>query len=327
MLPHPHLWPAILAAALGPALIVLAALWLVRRWSALTQRKRIAAVAVLALFGAFYAGNVYAWLIEPKLLVIRRVEIASPNWHGAPLTIAAIGDTHVASPHVDAARMGRIVDRINALRPDLVVLLGDYAGGGAPEAVRSDRERTEILGGVATFAGLRARYGVVGVFGNHDGWFGGVTIERAMEEAGVSALWNRHVVIERGGSPFVVAGLADDDTGKPDFAEALDGADAVDVIVLSHSPDPFADMPEGVALMIAAHSHCGQVTIPLLGRPFVNLRNKRYACGLIVENGRILYVTGGIGTSILPVRFLNPPEIVLITLRSDRPNVLAPPVE
>jgi predicted MPP superfamily phosphohydrolase len=74
-------------------------------------------------------------------------------------------------------------------------------------------------------------------------------------------------------------------------------------------------MPDGPALMLAGHGHCGQVTIPLIGRPILPLRNKRYGCHLIEENGERMYVTAGIGTSILPVRFLNPPEIVLITIR------------
>ena len=67
--------------------------------------------------------------------------------------------------------------------------------------------------------------------------------------------------------------------------------------------------------MFAGHGHCGQVSIPLIGRPIVPLRNERYACGLIEEDGKTLYVTAGIGTSILPVRFLNPPQIVVITIR------------
>ena len=67
--------------------------------------------------------------------------------------------------------------------------------------------------------------------------------------------------------------------------------------------------------MLAGHGHCGQVTIPLIGRPILPLRNKRYGCHLVEENGKRMYVTAGIGTSILPVRFLNPPEIVLITIR------------
>jgi predicted MPP superfamily phosphohydrolase len=114
----------------------------------------------------------------------------------------------------------------------------------------------------------------------------------------------------------VVAGIADAWTGEPDFSAALDGAPAdADTIVLSHSPDPFAQMPDGPALMLAAHSHCGQVSVPFLGRPVLPIENKRYACHLVEENGRSMYVTGGIGTSMVAARFFNPPEIVLVTVR------------
>jgi predicted MPP superfamily phosphohydrolase len=110
-------------------------------------------------------------------------------------------------------------------------------------------------------------------------------------------------------------------TSYPNFADALDGAPPnTDTIVISHSPDPFVDMPRGPALLLAGHGHCGQVSIPLLGRPILPLRNKRFGCGLIHERGEQMYVTGGIGTSIAPVRFLNPPEIVLIPRRGAAPQ-------
>lgn len=315
-MPHPHLWPAILGAGLGMAAVVYACLWLFQRWDKLTPRKRLIYVAAIALFETAYWLNIYAWLIEPNQLVVRRVEIVSEDWHGAPLTIAAIGDTHVGSPHVDAARMGRIVARLNELRPELVVLLGDYVGGHVPAADRSPPENQEIIGGVGTFAAIVARYGKVAVLGNHDVWYDRQAITTALQDAGAAALWNRHIVIRRSGGPVVIAGVADFDTGEPDFAAALDGApEGADTIVLSHSPDPFAQMPNGPALMLAGHGHCGQVTIPLIGRPITPLRNPRYACHLIEENGRLMYVTAGIGTSIVPARFLNPPEIVLITIR------------
>ncbi len=297
------------------ALLVWACMWLFRRWDALPARKKWTLFAAIALFETAYWLNIYAWLVEPNLLFVRRIEIVSDDWRGAPLTIAALGDTHVASPHVDAARMGRIVARVNELRPELVVLLGDYAGFHASAAERSPAENQEILGGVATFAALISRYGAVAVLGNHDVWYDRQAITTALQNAGVAALWNRHVVIRRSGGPIVVAGVADAWTGEPDFAAALDGAPAgADTIVLSHNPDVFTDLPEGVALMLAGHGHCGQVTIPLIGRPILPLRNKRYGCGLIEEAGKRLYVTAGIGTSILPVRFLNPPEIVVIRI-------------
>jgi predicted MPP superfamily phosphohydrolase len=317
-MPHPYLWPAILGAGIGMAGLVWACIWLFQRWGKFEPRRKWMLFAAIAVFEAVYWLNIYAWFVEPNLLVVRRVEIVSERWHGAPLTIAAIGDTHVGSPHVDAARMGRIVARVNALRPELVVLLGDYVGFHAPLSERSPAENQEILGGVATFAALVSRYGAVAVLGNHDVWYDRQAITTALQDAGVAALWNRHVVIRRSGGAVVVVGVADRDTGEPDFAAALDGAPAgADTIVLSHSPDTFPQMPDRAALMLAGHGHCGQVSIPLIGRPITPLRNPRYACHLIEEDGKRMYVTAGIGTSILPVRFLNPPEIVLITIRGN----------
>jgi hypothetical protein len=315
-MPDPQLWPALAGAVVGLPLIGWASLALSRCWNGMAPRPRWIAFACVALLQAFYLANVYAWFVEPNMLVVRRVEIVSEHWHGAPLTIAAVGDTHVGGPHVSLVRMSAVMRRVNALHPDLVVTLGDYAPGHAPEAARSAEDQNTVLAGVATFATATAPLGVAGVIGNHDVWYGRQSIARAMEDAGIATLWNRNVEIARPGGDFIVAGIADADTGDPDFVRALDGTEGHDTIVISHSPDPFADMPEGPALMIAAHTHCGQVTIPLVGRPFLPIHHREYACGLVREGGRVLYVTGGIGTSMVPIRFLNPPEIVLITIRS-----------
>jgi len=320
-MPHPHLWPAIIGAVLGFILLAWACWVLFRRWDRLAPRTRWILVALIALVEIVYWLNVYAWLIEPNRLVVRNVEIVSEDWRGAPLTIALISDTHVGGPHVDAARMGRIVQRVNALRPEIVLLAGDYVAGHAPPSERSPAENQEIIGGVSTFAALVARYGVVAVIGNHDVWYDRQAVTSALQDAGAAALWNRHIVVRRSGGAVVIAGLADDTTGEPDFAAALDGApENTDTIILSHSPDPFAQMPRGPALMLAGHGHCGQVTIPLIGRPISPLRNRNYDCGLVEESGQRMYVTGGIGTSIVPVRFLNPPEVVVITIRPAQPN-------
>lgn len=311
-----------IGAVLGLALVIWLCLRLVRRWGGMSVRARWIAAIAIALFETAYWLNIYAWFVEPNMLVVRQVEIVSEDWRGAPLTMAVLSDVHIASPHVNAERVERIVGRVNELSPDLVLLLGDYAGSHEPEAQRSGREQGEVTYGIAAFAALDAPLGVVGVLGNHDVWYSRETITRALEEAGVAALWNRHVVLERrDGGQFVIAGIADESTGDPDFAAAFDGApEGLDSIVISHSPDPFAEMPRGPALMLAGHGHCGQVTIPWIGRPILPLRNRNYDCGLIEENGERMYVTAGIGTSIVPVRFLNPPEIVLVTIRSSAPS-------
>lgn len=318
MLPNPQLWPAWIGALVGFALIAWLSWRLLRNWDGMMRRRRWLMLGALALFEGAYGLNVYAWLIEPNLLVVRRVEIVSEHWRGPPIVIAALGDVHVGGPHVDVARVQRIVRRVNALKPDLVVLLGDYVNGHTPRGERSNREQRDIAGAMASFAALDAPLGVAGVIGNHDSWYDRSAIVEALEGAGVAALWNRHVEIERAGRTIVVAGIADAWTGEPDFAAALDGAPpSADTIMISHNPDPFAEMPLGPALMLAAHSHCGQVTIPFIGRPVSVVRNRRYECHLVEERGRTMYVTGGIGTSGLPVRFLNPPEIVLIRLRGE----------
>jgi len=316
---HPQLWPALIGAILGFALIAWVSWYLAQRWDNLTIRKRWIIGVSVSVFELVYWVAIYATFIEPNQLNVRRVEIVSEHWTGAPLTIAALSDTHVGSPHVDAARVERIVGRINGLRPDLVALLGDYVGGHEPEAERTPLEQSEILGGVATFAALEAPLGVVAVLGNHDSWYNRQTITTALQDAGVAALWNRNVVIERDGGAIVIAGLADLWTGAPSYAETVDGApEGADTIVLSHSPDVFANIPEGPALILAGHSHCGQVGIPLIGRPVVPIEHPEFACGRVDAAGKTMYVTGGIGTSILPLRFLDPPEIVLITIRSAR---------
>jgi len=311
---HPHLWPAIIGAVVGLIFIAWASVWLARNWT--TQQRRWWIFAALAVFELAYWLNVYAWLVEPNRLVVRNVEIASAQWRGEPLRIVALSDPHIGGPHVNAARMQRIVRRVNTLRPELVVLLGDYVNGHAPAAERSAAENQDILGGIATFAMLNARYGTIAVIGNHDSWYGRGTVTQALQDAGVAALWNRHIVVRDGADAVVIAGIADDWTGDPDFAVTLDGAPTgADTIVISHSPDPFADMPQGPALMLAGHAHCGQVTLPLIGRPARVVRNRQYECHLVEENGRSLYVTAGIGTSTLPVRFMTPPEIVVVTVR------------
>ena len=129
---HPQLWPALAGATLGLAGLALAVLRYVRRWPQRSGAERRGRGLALLLFAIGYGLNVYAWLIEPRMLVVRRVEVASQRWRGAPLVIAVISDTHVGSPHVDARRMADLVERTNALHPDLVVLLGDYVGSHEP---------------------------------------------------------------------------------------------------------------------------------------------------------------------------------------------------
>jgi predicted MPP superfamily phosphohydrolase len=311
---------AIVLAVIGFALMLWGGWLLVRRWSRMRGAARWAWLVLLALFEVAYWANIYAWFIEPRMLVVQRVEVVSEHWQGGPLTIAVLSDTHVPSPHMSVTRMGNIVARVNRLRPDLVVLLGDYVGGHGEAARRSPEVQNEVAAGIATFAAFNAPLGAVAVIGNHDVWYNRANVTRALEEAGVAALWDRNVTISRPTGDLAIVGLADGVTAHANFEAAADGAPAnADMIVLAHTPDAFFDIPRGQpSLLLAGHTHCGQVTIPFIGRPMLPIWNRQYACHRVdePENNRTVYVTGGLGTSTWPVRFLNPPEIVLIKIRA-----------
>ncbi len=275
---------------------------------------------------AWFLG-IWAVLWEPQQLVIRRVEATSVAWSGAPLKIGVISDTHTDGPHMGIGRLNSIVDRMNAEQPDIVVLLGDFVGGHAALAERGEAERGEIADGLAVFSRLRAPLGVHAVLGNHDWWYDGPMVEAALKLAGVNVMENGRRRIEREGGALWVGGLADYDSerSQPSYGVTL-GQQADDdpavpedepVIVMSHWPDVFAVAPDRVALTLAGHSHCGQVNLPFLGRPVaVSEGSRRWPCGLYEERGRRLYVSGGVGVSVMPVRFGQPPEIAVVTLRA-----------
>lgn len=311
-----------IGAVVGPIICAL----LIRRL--LRGRRTIFAWSLGAVAAIGWILGVWAFLIEPATLTVRYVSVESATWRGPPLRVGIISDTHVAAPHTDVARIERLVGRMNAERPDMVVLLGDYAGGHEPAAVRASPERSEILRGIEAFRALEAPLGIHGVLGNHDSWFDDVAVSAALTRANVRVLENRAQRIARPGGAFWVAGLADMHSPRqlPTVSGTLsDVSDDAPVIVLTHWPDPFVDVPDRVALTLAGHTHCGQVNLPLLGRlVHASEMSERWACGLYDEGGRKLFVTGGVGVSILPVRFRAPPEIVILTLRA--PTMVNPAV-
>jgi predicted MPP superfamily phosphohydrolase len=301
-----------IAAVLGPIICT----FLIRRL--LRGRRIVFAWSLGTVIAVGWVLGVWAFLVEPVTLTVRDVAVESANWRGPPLRIGIISDTHVAAPHTDVARIERLIRRMNAERPDIVMLLGDYAGGHQPATVRAAPERSEILRGVEAFRELNSPLGSHGVLGNHDSWYDDAAIASALTRGNVRVLDNRAERIDRPAGAFWVAGLADMHSPRqpPTVSGTLaDVTDDAPVIVLTHWPDPFVYVPDRVALTLAGHTHCGQVNLPLLGRlVHASEMSERWACGLYDEGGRKLFVTGGVGVSILPVRFRAPPEIVILTL-------------
>lgn len=267
-------------------------------------------LAVLTLLTAL---GLWAFWIEPSRLTVHRETLRIPRWHSEHenLKVAVLTDLHVGSPHTGLDKLRRVVERTNAERPDVIVLLGDYViqGVWGGEFVGPEESAGELRS-------LRAPHGVFAVLGNHDWWLDGERVATALKGAGITVLENEAVRVERDGRAFWVAGLADLWTRKPDPAGVLQKIISDDpVIYITHNPDIFPEVPERVSLTLAGHTHGGQVNLPFIGRPIVPSKfDQRYAMGHVVEGGRHLYVSGGVGTSIYPVRFRVPPEVVVLTL-------------
>lgn len=278
----------------------------------LARRYRWAA-AVLVVTGLALAG--WSFGIEPGLLTVRDVGVDSKAWPAdrPPLRIAVIADFHTGAPHIDLEKVSEVVRRTNALEPDLILLLGDYVIHGVLFGRFVPPEQT-----AKRLGAFRARHGVYAVLGNHDWWLDGERVRKSLQDVGIPVLENAVETIDLPSGRLWIAGIADDTTRTPEVARTLARVPPGEpVIVFAHDPAIFPDVPVRALVTLAGHSHGGQVYLPWGGAIITPGRAPlRHAYGLIREAGKAMYVTSGIGTSILPVRLNMPPEIAVIELKS-----------
>jgi predicted MPP superfamily phosphohydrolase len=287
-----------------------------------TRRQFLVAGNRLALAGAA-ATLGYSFLDREQFIITRRtipIRGLPPSLHG--ITIAQITDIH-HGPWTSLAYVRRIVDTTNALNADLIALTGDYILY-SPTYVRP----------VATeLTGLRAKIGILGVLGNHDWSDAGPVTLSEFRRAGLRLIDNARMFI----SPdrqlcrtapkqgLCVGGLADLWGGRPNFSRALGGvAHDMPRVLLSHNPDT-AEMPVArdrrhrVDLMLSGHTHGGQINIPGIGSPFIpSAYGQKYAYDLVHGPAFRVFVSSGLGTNVIPLRFCRPPEIAVITLTGDK---------
>jgi predicted MPP superfamily phosphohydrolase len=259
--------------------------------------------------------GLWAFWLEPASLHNKNHEIVLPSWPVScdGIRVAVLADLHVGSPYNGVDKLRRIVDLTLAAKPDLILLAGDYVIHGV---VGGKFIEPEII--VEGLSRLSAPLGVFAVLGNHDRWHNTRQFENAFKTVGIPVLENAVATVASGQCRFFLVGLSDFWTGPREygavFAKLLRGAPTV---VFTHNPDVFPMIPQTVNLTFAGHTHGGQVYFPVLGRLIVpSGYSQRYAAGHIVEEGRHLFVSPGLGTSILPVRFLVPPEVSVVTIRS-----------
>lgn len=267
-----------------------------------------------AALAAAGAAAVYAGAVEPSLLRLREPVVVSRWWpeERPPLRIGVVSDLHAAWPLMPAARVRRIVKRLLAARPELILLPGDFVSTHTRLVRPVPAERV-----AQALAPLAAAAPTFAVLGNHDWYYGGVRVAQALRGHGIRVLANEAVRVGLAAGDVWLAGVDDAWTGRADLGRALAAVDrTAPVILLSHVPDPFARLPDGVALTVAGHTHGGQVCLPGYGPLRTATRlPRRFAYGLNERKGRHLYVSGGVGTTALPVRFARPPEIAVLTLR------------
>ena len=271
----------------------------------------------------------YAFAIEPGWrLDVTRYALTPPRWPaGLRLKVGVIADIHACRPMMGPQHIRTIVGLTNGLKPDIIVILGDF--NGAHRYVSGPVMPEEWA---AVLAELRAPLGVYSVLGNHDFWHGalptlkgdeGESVRRALRSANIRLLENDAVRINTPNGPFWLAGLGDQMAHHPSRSvfigiDDLPGTlrqvtDSAPVLLLAHEPAIFRRMEPRVSLTLCGHTHGGQVYIPGFGTPAI-ARERAYVYGHIVENGQHMIISGGLGTSIIPVRFMRPPEVVEVVL-------------
>ena len=279
------------------------------RWK---KRVRVTLASIPLLLGCIIF---WAFLVEPNRLVVHQETIRIDKWPKelADLKVAVISDIHAGGWFIDDKKLRLIVERTNQLQPEMIVILGDYMSG---EGWTSHRVEPEVFGTV--LKDLRAPLGVYSVLGNHDWWWDGGRVRRGLEANGLTVLDNEVVEVKARGTSLWLAGLADLWTRPQHIEETIAKTpQGAAVIALTHNPDIFPLVPQRVQLLLAGHTHGGQVRLPVIGT-VVQPSNfgQRYVRGHVFENNHHLFVTTGIGTSIIPVRFGVAPEIVLLTIKS-----------
>lgn len=272
---------------------------------------------------------VYASIIEPNLLMVTRQTLKIKNWNPAfdGLKIVMIGDVHGGSNGITEEKIREIVTRTNEQQPDVVVMLGDYVSEWSDGSLKMPVETI-----ASNLAGITSTYGVFAVLGNHDGDYDDDRVAAALSTNGYKVLQNEVAAIEKDGQRLRIFGMKDHlklaVSGwmriSADSKKYLSTTGTGDLIVLQHSPDILPviageySISSDLRLILAAHTHGGQIRFPILGNLVVPSGfGQKYARGHIFDKGVDMFVTSGIGTSVLPLRFMVPPEIVVLTIRSE----------
>ena len=208
--------------------------------------------AVLILIALFFG-----FFLEPKRLKVKTYNIACSELKGLKAVFAS--DFHIGIK--EQKRLDKIVELINAQKADIVFLGGDYVCGHLPERSMKISEIGKSL------SRIEAPLGIFAVLGNHDSYYNKKTVKLCLKWADIWVFANSGLELSFNNKKFYVGGVEDFKTGTPNLSRTLQNAQEP-IILLSHSPDVFAEVPDNVLLTLAGHTHGGQIYIPFLGKVF-----------------------------------------------------------
>jgi len=252
--------------------------------------------------------------IEPAQLKIKEYNVKTEKWgDNKPIRIALIADTHAIWPWMTEKRLKKIVHKTNNLNPDLILMLGDYVAT-HPFGIQPIASKN-----LKVYEEFESKCGTYSVIGNHD-LHGSVGWLEALRAKKLNVLENKSIKIKCKDYTFWLGGLEDLWWQNSDVEKTLsDIIDDEPIIIMTHNPDAFVNVPSKVAITVAGHTHAGQIKFPFIGaikRVIPSKYGKRFIYGHIQEDGKDLIVSGGLGSTGIPARLLNPPEIVLVTLQN-----------
>lgn len=262
-------------------------------------------IFIVIAFVAITAWLVIGWsfLVEPNLLTVNNLRIEDKELKG--LKIVFVTDFHICADGKE--RLQKIIDKINVQKADIVLLGGDYIVNDI-----FDNHTMAAKDIAENILKIKAKYGVFAVLGNHDYSFGAhKTFAKAFKDTHVKLMDNQNCLVNIGEKQLCIVGISDFSSGKNNVEKAFEGA-TKPAVAFTHSPDIFSSIPSYVNYTFAGHTHGGQVCLPLWG-PLARPRHLlgKYVKGCYEENNKRMFVSKGVGTSHLNVRFFAVPEIVV----------------
>jgi predicted MPP superfamily phosphohydrolase len=286
----------------------------------MTRRRFLAASVCAAAGSALYAAE-----IERHWMEITRREVYLPGLAQGfdGFCVVQLSDIHL-DEFTEPFFLHEVVNRINTINPDAVFLTGDFITT-SPISKSFLEGAAEQCARILNRLRCSQRYACLG---NHDLQAGGALVAEALAANGITLLRNQYLPIERAGARFWLAGIDDPSQGHPDPEAAIPASirnlPNEPVVLLCHGPDyvdTLLNQPEGqsVSLMLSGHTHGGQIRLPLIGPLILPPFGKKYVQGWFRFGTLQLHVNRGIGTVNLPFRLNCPPEITVLTLRSQSP--------